>query len=698
MSPRRERDGRPKWAKGSRLRRGRLGLCSCYDHRRFFDVRVGVSAPKGAEMNLEPDQLALLAVLADAQRTSPKGQHEHFITSSTNDGVDIADAAGAIHPLRMSDLTELKRHGLVDLRSNRSGDLVGTVSRAGLQQAAEQKRLMKIVRSHDISNEEREVLAALLRQTINDDAPVAVHGFRREHRDRRQLIDALVAKRWINRDGDFYRVDRDGLLALDNLDSKFELIAAEKVANHMTEVFWQQAGNHTFQVAATAAAIGMSKAAFSRAVQVVADVPGVSAFGGWSGDGNGYIVEVNVNEAVSDITSETLHAPRVEHRGVTTSVLSNGPATSAVFDDLQKFDVGEPIGLGANGAVYEGRDPHLGRDVALKFLNISKEALLGTKAQAAAQAKVQHPNVLPVFALGRARNPQTGAEAECIVMELVRGATTLQDWMGPGNLRLDDALRVSRDVLKGLAAIHAHGLVHGDIHPDNVLLDRSLFVRVIDLHYLEARARGSTATKAWLVECDCGATAMMLKGLLKKTPLNEAALQEFATATRSAQSVDDISAALERIGLKDDLNEVSAPLAQQQSKKLRALLDANRIPALVLSSTGSTRHDHTRRSDYAIAVQQLDNIAIIDAAATGDGEVRALPNLVRRREDGFATSLAFGSTDAATKELCIQLKLNSGEVIRYRFAVRALWGDALTAERLGLSLHGPGGFVETIDD
>ncbi|NUP10555.1 MAG: protein kinase [Polyangiaceae bacterium] len=139
----------------------------------------------------------------------------------------------------------------------------------------------------------------------------------------------------------------------------------------------------------------------------------------------------------------------------------------------------EPIGAGAMGLVMCAHDERLDRRVAIKFV---RPALLSEgfrerfAAEARAMARVNHPNVLHIYASGE------HAGIPFFVMELVEGKT-LEKWLDlqPGPPELDVALRILDEVCLGVSAIHEAGTLHRDIKPSNILLDTHLHPRIADL-------------------------------------------------------------------------------------------------------------------------------------------------------------------------------------------------------------------------
>jgi serine/threonine-protein kinase len=114
------------------------------------------------------------------------------------------------------------------------------------------------------------------------------------------------------------------------------------------------------------------------------------------------------------------------------------------------------------------------------------------RREARAAAVINHPNVARVFDYG-----ERGSEP-FIVMELVEGETLAERIDRQGRLPWREAFAIAEQVARALAAAHAHGVVHRDVKPANILLDASGQVKVTDFGIARA-ARATTLTRPGMV-------------------------------------------------------------------------------------------------------------------------------------------------------------------------------------------------------
>ena len=133
----------------------------------------------------------------------------------------------------------------------------------------------------------------------------------------------------------------------------------------------------------------------------------------------------------------------------------------------------EELGSGGMSLVWLAHDEVLGREVAVKVLKPdglddrdTRDAVL-REAQAA--ARLSHPHIAGVFDYGES-DLGLGVDVPYVVMERVCGVTLSARLAASGPLPCDEALTVCGQVASALAEAHAHGVVHRDVTPSNVML------------------------------------------------------------------------------------------------------------------------------------------------------------------------------------------------------------------------------------
>ena len=149
------------------------------------------------------------------------------------------------------------------------------------------------------------------------------------------------------------------------------------------------------------------------------------------------------------------------------------------------YTVEGELGRGGMSVVYRARDVRLRRDVAIKILppelafvaNVRERFM--REAQTAAQ--LTHPNIVPIYGV------EVRDTLVWIVMALIEGETLGTRLTRDGKLAAPEAQRILGSVADALAYAHAHGVIHRDIKPDNILLERDT-LRVLVTDFGIARA------------------------------------------------------------------------------------------------------------------------------------------------------------------------------------------------------------------
>ncbi len=136
------------------------------------------------------------------------------------------------------------------------------------------------------------------------------------------------------------------------------------------------------------------------------------------------------------------------------------------------------LGKGGMGEVYRATDLTLGQSVALKFLHALTSSdprwLERFHSEVRIARQVSHPNVCRVYDIGEAEG------LPFISMEYVDGEDLSTLLRRIGRLPADKAIEISRKACAGLAAAHAKGVIHRDLKPHNIMLDRNGEVLICD--------------------------------------------------------------------------------------------------------------------------------------------------------------------------------------------------------------------------
>ncbi len=168
-----------------------------------------------------------------------------------------------------------------------------------------------------------------------------------------------------------------------------------------------------------------------------------------------------------------------------------------VLGRLGGYDVLEIIGCGGMGLVLKAYDRELKRCVAIKVLapHLAHSSLARKRfaREAQAAAAVVHPHVLAIHQV------QPGGRLPFFVMPLVAGESLAQRLAVQGTLELKEILRIGMQAAAGLAAAHEQGLVHRDVKPANILLEKGVERAVLTDFGLARAADDVTLTRCGII-------------------------------------------------------------------------------------------------------------------------------------------------------------------------------------------------------
>ncbi len=160
------------------------------------------------------------------------------------------------------------------------------------------------------------------------------------------------------------------------------------------------------------------------------------------------------------------------------------------------YEIERQLGRGGMGVVYLAHDTRLGRAVALKippsYLAHDPVAKRRIMAEARAASALDHPRIATVYDIGETEDGRL-----YIAMAYCEGET-LQERLSDGPLPVEEAVSIAAQIAAGLSVAHAHGIVHRDIKPGNVVVAADGSVRLVDFGIAEVAGTDLTGTGARL--------------------------------------------------------------------------------------------------------------------------------------------------------------------------------------------------------
>ena len=305
-----------------------------------------------------------------------------------------------------------------------------------------------------------------------------------------------------------------------------------------------------------------------------------------------------------------------------------------------RYKIQSLIGTGGMAAVYLATDLILDRLVAIKVLRLdfrqNDDAMRRFRREALSATQLTHPNIVGVYDVGQSQ------EMNYIVMEYVEG-TDLKDYVRQrGALHPIEAVRIMMQIVSAIAAAHQNRIIHRDIKPQNILIDREGNVKITDfgiavalsdtsltqtntllgsVHYLSPeQARGGMAT----IQTDIYALGIVLYELLTgRVPFDgespvSIALKHFQDPLPSVVNLKAmVPQSLENIVLKatakDPMNRYRS--CYEMFQDLKTCLDSTRLyekKFIPTSFSGETKVLSPIKTEKIKPIQSSREIQVVE--------------------------------------------------------------------------------------
>jgi serine/threonine protein kinase len=177
-----------------------------------------------------------------------------------------------------------------------------------------------------------------------------------------------------------------------------------------------------------------------------------------------------------------------------TSQITAAPGTSPlpqIGDHINQYEVIKLLGEGGMGSVFLARDLRLGRRVAIKFLQTNQPELTQRfLVEARTTARCQHDNIVVIYEVGEHNG------SPYIVLEFLNGKPLTEYTQNGQKLPYTRAVEVMTSILKALDCAHEQGIVHRDLKPDNIFIQDSGNLKVLDFGIAKVIQQGSEMNKA----------------------------------------------------------------------------------------------------------------------------------------------------------------------------------------------------------
>ncbi|HZV00247.1 MAG TPA: serine/threonine-protein kinase, partial [Planctomycetota bacterium] len=325
------------------------------------------------------------------------------------------------------------------------------------------------------------------------------------------------------------------------------------------------------------------------------------------------------------------------------------------------YTVARQLGRGGMGVVYAARQESLSREVALKVLapEVTSEHFeerFATEARLA--GRLEHPNIVPVYELGRS------AEGRLyLAMKLVRGEA-FSAVLKRGDVPLRRLLEILMAIADALAFAHSRNVIHRDLKPDNVMIGEFGEVQVMDwglaIDLTEPRERGHAGTPAYMSPEQADGDPQTL-GAWSDVYLLGAMLYEVLTGTPPHRG-DGVLQVL----LAAAKGEVQKPCDRAPARKIPGDLEALCLAALEKETEKRLPSAQAFKAGIATHLAHTDALGLLDKARAlidaPDDDADAEAERLRKAETFLEQAQALWPESELARSLHVRVRALQAEL------------------------------------
>jgi CheY-like chemotaxis protein len=353
---------------------------------------------------------------------------------------------------------------------------------------------------------------------------------------------------------------------------------------------------------------------------------------------------------------------------------------------LIRYQSLEKAGEGGMGVVYKARDWRLDRLVALKFLPASQiespQACSRGLAEARAIAALNHPNIATIYEID-----ESGG-APVLVLEFLPGGT-LRSRMAAGVVSTAEIAKYGLQASEGLGYAHRHGVIHGDVKPENLMLTEDGRLKITDFGLarlldertitVDGKISGTLMYLApeclhgWPADCrtDIFSLGVVLEELAGAQDMPEAFRRMIARATardrsQRYQSMQEFAGALRQVNEAPEAHPCDTPtiLVIEDDEGLRTVLE------LGLESEGyRVVKSGNGRDAIRLVAEQAPQVVLLDVMLPGLNGFDICREL---RRTGFAAPILMLTGRADEVDRVVGLEIGADDYLTKPFSQREL--------------------------